>query len=62
MDASQQAEREKIRAMKLAALRAEIQKGVDSGLDIPAEEVFERLRIKIERMVQERSARDIQID
>jgi antitoxin ParD1/3/4 len=43
-------EREQFRAMKLAALRAEIQKGADSGLGIPAEEVFDRLERKYQSM------------
>lgn len=48
-------EREKFRAMKLEALRAEIQKGANSGPGIPAEEVFSRLEAKYQRMAQERS-------
>ena len=48
-------EREKFRAMKLEALRAEIQKGANSGPGIPAEEVFTRLEAKYQRMAQKRS-------
>ena len=48
-------EREKFRVMKLEALRAEIQKGADSGPGIPAEEVFSRLEAKYQRIAQERS-------
>lgn len=40
-------DREKIRALKLDALRAEIQKGADSGPGIPAEEVFAEARARI---------------
>lgn len=40
-------ERERYRAMKLEALRNEIQKGIDSGPGIPAEEVFADLRARI---------------
>ncbi len=40
-------EREKFRAMKLEALRAEIQKGADSGANIPAETVCAELRTRI---------------
>jgi antitoxin ParD1/3/4 len=49
-------DREKFRAMKLEALRAEIQKGADSGASIPAEEVFDRLRAKYERMERDHGA------
>ena len=37
-------DREKFLAMKLEALRAEIQKGADSGPGIPAEAVFAEMR------------------
>jgi antitoxin ParD1/3/4 len=40
-------DREKFRAMKLEALRVEIQKGADSGASIPAETVFDELRTRI---------------
>ncbi len=40
-------DREKFRAMKLDALRAEIQKGADSGASIPAETVFAEVRARI---------------
>lgn len=49
-------DREKFRAMKLEALRAEIQKGMDSGNGFPAEEVFDRLKAKYERMEREHGA------
>lgn len=39
---------------KLEWLRGEIQKGIDSGPGIPAEEVFARLRAKIGRIERER--------
>lgn len=45
-------EREEFRAMKLSALRTEIQKGAQSGPGIPAEEVFERLERKYESMAR----------
>jgi antitoxin ParD1/3/4 len=40
-------EREKFRAMKLEALRAEIQRGADSGSGIPAAEVFAGVRARL---------------
>lgn len=40
-------DREKFRTLKLDALRAEIQKGADSGPGIPAEEVFAEARARI---------------
>ncbi len=43
-------DREKFRAMKLEALRAEIQKGADSGEGIPAETVFAELRGRIAKL------------
>lgn len=46
-------EREQIRAMKLEALRADIQRGADSGPGIPAEEVFDRLQAKYLKMAQD---------
>jgi antitoxin ParD1/3/4 len=46
-------EREKFRAMKLEALRAEIQKGTDSGPGLPAEQVFAELRANIARIARE---------
>jgi antitoxin ParD1/3/4 len=49
-------DREKQRALKLEALRAEIQKGADSGPGIPAEEVFDRLSTKYQRMAREQGA------
>jgi antitoxin ParD1/3/4 len=42
--------------MKLDALRADIQKGADSGDGIPAEEVFARLRSKYEGTEQEQGS------
>jgi antitoxin ParD1/3/4 len=50
-------EREKFRTMKLEALRAEIQKGTDSGPGIPAEQVFGELRANIARVAQETTDR-----
>lgn len=47
-------DQEKWRQLKLETLRAEIQKGIDSGPGIPAEEVFSRLEAKYQQMAQER--------
>ncbi len=47
-------DQEKWRQLKLETLRAEIQKGIDSGPGIPAEEVFSRLEAKYRQMAQER--------
>lgn len=47
-------DQEKFREMKLAALRAEIQKGTDSGPGIPAGEVFDKLEAKYAAMAGER--------
>jgi antitoxin ParD1/3/4 len=49
-------DREKFRAMKLDSLRAAIQQGADSGPGIPAEEVFDRLAAKYERMARDHGA------
>lgn len=43
-------DREKFRAMKLEALRFEIQKGADSGAGIAAEQVFSEARARIAAM------------
>ena len=40
-------DREKLRAVKLAALRGEIQRGTDSGAGIPAKAVFAAVRKRI---------------
>jgi antitoxin ParD1/3/4 len=40
-------DREKFRAMKLEALRSEIQRGADSGDGVPAKTVFARVRKRI---------------
>ncbi len=42
-------EREKFRTMKLEALRAEIQRGADSGSAVPAAEVFAGVRARLAR-------------
>jgi antitoxin ParD1/3/4 len=39
-------EQERLREVKLAALREDIQKGLASGSAIPGEQVFEELRTK----------------
>jgi antitoxin ParD1/3/4 len=46
----------KLRAKKLDALRAEIQKGAASGVGIAAEQVFDRLTAKYKRREQEHRA------
>lgn len=48
-------ERQKFRAMKLEALRAEIQKGADSGPGIPAEKVFADVRARIQKIASRAS-------
>ena len=40
-------DREKLRAMKLEALRKEIQRGADSGAGIPAKAVFAAVRKRV---------------
>jgi antitoxin ParD1/3/4 len=40
-------DREKLRAMKLEALRHEIQRGADSGAGVPAKTVFSAVRKRI---------------
>ncbi|MBL0352104.1 MAG: type II toxin-antitoxin system ParD family antitoxin [Verrucomicrobia bacterium] len=46
-------DQEMLRAFKLDALRAEIQKGVDSGPGLPAEQVFANLRRRIDEVASE---------
>ncbi|MCW5626607.1 MAG: type II toxin-antitoxin system ParD family antitoxin [Burkholderiales bacterium] len=43
-------EHEQYRTMKLESLRADIQRGADSGPGIPAEEVFAELRERLQRI------------
>ena len=50
-------EREKFRAVKLEALRAEIQKGADSGPGLPAEEVFAKVRARIKQEIAKRAGK-----
>ena len=50
-------EREKFRAMKLEALRAEIQKGADSGPGIPADQVFADVRARIKQSTASRAGK-----
>jgi len=47
-------DQEKLRALKLETLRAEVQRGMQGGSGIPAEQVFENLR----RRIDEIAARD----
>ena len=46
----------RLRALRLEVLRREIQKGIDSGPAIPAEDVFARLRAKIAAMAADPEA------
>ena len=48
-------DREKFRAMKLEALRVEIQQGADSGPSIPADTVFAELRSRIAKVAGRQS-------
>ena len=50
-------EREQLRAVKLEALRKEIQRGADSGAGIPAKAVFASLRKRIARSSEPGSGR-----
>ncbi len=43
-------DQEKLRALKLEALRAEVQRGIESGPGIPAGQVFENLRRRIDQI------------
>ena len=45
-------EREQLRQIQLEQLRQQIQAGIDSGPNIPAEEVFDRLSAKYQAMAQ----------
>jgi antitoxin ParD1/3/4 len=45
-------EREQLRQLQLDQLRQQIQDGVDSGVSIPAEQVFDRLSAKYQAMTQ----------
>ena len=50
-------DQQKFRAMKLEALRAEIQKGADSGRGVPAEKAFAKVRERIAKVGAARAAR-----
>ena len=52
-------DREKFRTMKLETLRAEIQKGADSGAGISADAVFAEVRQRIASSMPCRADRDI---
>jgi antitoxin ParD1/3/4 len=43
-------DQEKLRALKLETLRAEVQRGMQGGSGIPAEQVFENLRRRIDEI------------
>jgi len=44
-------EREQYRALRIESLRAEIQKGAESGASIPADKVFAKVRKRIAKTV-----------
>jgi antitoxin ParD1/3/4 len=44
-------EREKLREAQIKNLRAQLQQGIDSGLGISADEVFDRLEAKYENII-----------
>lgn len=48
-------ERKQIQQAKLDVLRAEIQKGIDSGGNRPAEDVFDEVRSRIRHMAKEKA-------
>jgi antitoxin ParD1/3/4 len=50
-------DREKLRALKLRALRDDIQRGADSGAGIPAKKAFAQVRKRIAAVGVERAAR-----
>jgi antitoxin ParD1/3/4 len=50
-------DREKLRAVKLEALRKEIQRGAESGAGIPAKAVFKSVRKRIAQSVSSGSGR-----
>jgi antitoxin ParD1/3/4 len=50
-------DREKLRSAKLESLRAEIQRGAESGAGIPAKAVFASVRKRIARAVPSTSGR-----
>jgi antitoxin ParD1/3/4 len=45
-------DRDRLREIKIAELRKEIQKGLDSGPSIPGDEVFARIREKARKRAQ----------
>ena len=50
-------EREKLRAARIDALRAEVQRGAESGAAIPADQVFAAVRKRITQTALPKSAR-----
>ncbi|MBE2242541.1 MAG: type II toxin-antitoxin system ParD family antitoxin [Burkholderiaceae bacterium] len=50
-------ERERLRAAKLAALRAEIQRGADSGAGVEASVVFSQVRKRVAQAAAARTRR-----
>jgi antitoxin ParD1/3/4 len=44
-------EREELREAQIKNLRAQLQQGIDSGLGISADEVFDRLEAKYENII-----------
>lgn len=51
-------EREKLRALKLESLRAEIQRGITSGAGKPIEEVADRLKARYQQWATEGESAD----
>jgi len=49
--------REEMRGLKLDALRAEIQRGIDSGPSVPAEKVFAQVRASLSAKKGQRPAK-----
>ncbi len=47
-------ERDKIQEIRLEALREAVQKGIDSGPGIPADEVFDRIRARIDMIAKKK--------
>ena len=50
-------DREQFRVVKLEALRAEIQKGADSGAGLPADAVFAEVRTRIAKVAAGQSGK-----
>ena len=55
-------DRDQFRQMKLEKLRTEIQKGVDSGPGIPADEVFRQVHAAIDAVAESRKKENADLD